>query len=132
MLLAFYVGDINQIQHSVLICSSLLRSNTSLPVFIFPSRENSTTKIEMKNKIAKRKELFTMFLASVHILRPVAAVSIFIVQQTTDTQLLCRRSIPTCPISGTRRFMTEYAVQPVAMLCRNGTIYGKEAKKRFR
>lgn len=57
-----------------------------------------------------------MFLASLDVFGPIATVGIFIVQQTADAQLFGGRSIPTSPVTSARRLVTEYAIQPIAMI----------------
>lgn len=63
-----------------------------------------------------------MFLAPFDILGPVAAMRILIVQQSTDAQLLCGRSIPARPVPRAARLMPEYSVQPIAVLCRDWSV----------
>jgi len=59
----------------------------------------------------------TVFLTPLHVVRPVTRVGILIVQQSSDTQLLRGRAVPTCPVARARRFMTKDPVQPVAVFC---------------
>lgn len=56
-----------------------------------------------------------MLLAAVYVFRPVARMRPFVVEQTADAQLLGCGAIPTGPVTGTGRFVAEYAVQPVAV-----------------
>ena len=58
----------------------------------------------------------TMFLAASNILRPVAGVSLLVVEQSTNAELLCGGSVPAGPVAGAGGLVTEYSVQPVTVL----------------
>jgi hypothetical protein len=60
-----------------------------------------------------------MFLATLNVLGPVARMSAFVVQETTDAELFSGGSVPTCPIPGARSFMAEDAIEPVAVFRSN-------------
>lgn len=66
--------------------------------------------------------VLTMLLAAVHVLRPVAAVRVLVVQQAADAQLLGGGAIPTRPVPRARRLVAEDAVQPIAVLGGDGAI----------
>lgn len=68
----------------------------------------------------------TVFLTSLDVVRPVTRVSILIVQQPADTQLLRGSAVPTRPVARTRRFVTKDAVQPVTVFCWYRSICGKD------
>lgn len=57
-----------------------------------------------------------MFLAAIDILGPVARVGVLIVEQATDTELLCCRPVPARPVARARGLVPEDAVQPIAVL----------------
>jgi len=61
-------------------------------------------------------------LASANVLRPVASVGLFVVQEPSDAELLGRRSVPASPVAGARRFVSENTIKPVAMLSADGGI----------
>ena len=54
--------------------------------------------------------ILTMFLTSVDIFRPIARVSVFVVQKSTDAKLFCCRTVPTRPISRARCFVSENSI----------------------
>lgn len=66
--------------------------------------------------------MLTVLLAAVHVLRPVAAVRVLVVQQTADAQLLGGGAVPARPVPRAGRLVPEDAVQPVAVLGGNGSI----------
>jgi len=57
-----------------------------------------------------------MFLAAGNILRPVTGVSLLVVEQSTDTELLSGGPVPAGPVAGAGGLVAEYSVQPVAVL----------------
>jgi len=57
-----------------------------------------------------------MFLASGHVLGPVAGVSLLVVEEAADAELLSGRPVPAGPVPGAGRLVPEDAVQPVAVL----------------
>jgi len=57
-----------------------------------------------------------MFLAASNILRPVAGVSLLVVEQSTNTELLGGGSVPAGPVAGAGGLVPEYSVQPVTVL----------------
>jgi len=57
-----------------------------------------------------------MFLAAGNVLRPVTGVSLLVVEQTTDTELLGGGPVPAGPVAGAGGLVAEYSVQPVAVL----------------
>ena len=57
-----------------------------------------------------------MFLAAGNVLRPVTGVSLLVVEQSTDTELLSGGPIPAGPVAGAGGLVAEYSVQPVAVL----------------
>jgi hypothetical protein len=67
------------------------------------------------NFAVRRCRPLTMLLASLHVIRPITGVSVLVVEQTSDAQLFSGSSVPACPVPGARRFVTEDAVQPVAV-----------------
>lgn len=73
--------------------------------------------------------LLTVLLAAAHVLRPVAGMGLLVVKQAPDAKLLGGRSVPACPVAGARGFMSENAVEPVAVLGANRGIYGVELKE---
>ena len=58
----------------------------------------------------------TMFLAASNILRPVAGVSLLVVEQSTNTELLGGGSVPAGPVASAGGLVPEYSVQPVTVL----------------
>ncbi len=58
----------------------------------------------------------TMLLTASNILRPVAGVSLLVIQEAADAELFCRGSIPASPVACARGLVSENPVQPVAML----------------
>ena len=57
-----------------------------------------------------------MFLASGHVLRPVAGVCFLVVEEAADAELLGGRPVPAGPVPGARGLMSKDPVQPVAVL----------------
>ena len=57
-----------------------------------------------------------MFLAAGNILRPVAGVSLLVVEQSTNAELLGGRSVPAGPVASAGGLVPEYSVQPVTVL----------------
>ena len=57
-----------------------------------------------------------MFLAASNILRPVAGVSLLVVEQSTNAELLGGRSVPAGPVASAGGLVAEYSVQPVTVL----------------
>jgi len=57
-----------------------------------------------------------MFLAAGNILRPVAGMSLLVVEQSTNAELLCGGSVPAGPVAGAGGLVPEYSVQPVTVL----------------
>jgi len=57
-----------------------------------------------------------MFLAAGNVLRPVTGVSLLVVEQTTDTELLGGGPVPAGPVAGAGGLMAEYSVEPVTVL----------------
>lgn len=72
-----------------------------------------------------------MFLAVVDILRPIAGVSLLVVQQTADAKLFNRRTIPTGPEPCARSLVSEDSVQPVAVLCLDGVVWKERVSPIF-
>lgn len=64
-----------------------------------------------------------MFLTPCYILRPVTSVRFLVVEKAADTELFRGCSVPTGPVTGARRLMSENAIQPVAMLRTLGWIF---------
>ena len=64
-----------------------------------------------------------MFLASGHVLWPVAGVCLLVGEEAADAELLSGRPVPAGPVAGARGLVAEDAVQPVAMLCALGWIW---------
>ena len=60
--------------------------------------------------------ILTMFLASGYILGPVAGVSLLVVEEAADAELLGCGPVPAGPVAGARGLVAEDAVQPVAVL----------------
>lgn len=54
-----------------------------------------------------------MLLASFNSLWPVTGVFLFVVEESTDTELFNGRSVPASPVADARRLMTEDTVLPV-------------------
>ena len=67
--------------------------------------------------------ILTMFLASGYILGPVAGVSLLVVEQPTDTELLGGGSVPAGPVASAGGLVPEYSVQPVTVLRALGGIW---------
>lgn len=67
--------------------------------------------------------LLTMFLASSNIFGPITWMSCFVIQKTANAELFSSSTVPTCPISGTRSFMTEDTIQPGAVFSSNWRIW---------
>lgn len=57
-----------------------------------------------------------MLLATLDILRPVAGSCLLVVEKSADAELLGRRAVPACPVPRARGLVSEYAVEPVAVL----------------
>lgn len=57
-----------------------------------------------------------MFLAAGNILRPVTGVSLLVVEQSTNAELLRGGSVPAGPVAGAGGLVPEYSVQPVTVL----------------
>jgi len=57
-----------------------------------------------------------MFLAAGNILRPVAGMSLLVVEQSTNAELLCGGSVPAGPVASAGGLVPEYSVQPVTVL----------------
>lgn len=57
-----------------------------------------------------------MLLATLDVLWPVANVSVFVVEESTDAKLLSGSSVPACPIPGAGCLMPKDSVKPVAVL----------------
>jgi len=57
-----------------------------------------------------------MFLTAGNILRPVAGVSLLVVEKSTNTELLGGCSIPAGPVAGAGGLVAKYSVQPVTVL----------------
>ena len=64
-----------------------------------------------------------MFLAAGNILRPVAGVSLLVVEQSTNTELLGGGSVPAGPVASAGGLVPEYSVQPVTVLRALGGIW---------
>ena len=64
-----------------------------------------------------------MFLAAGNILRPVTGVSLLVVEQSTNAELLCGGSVPAGPVAGAGGLVPEYSVQPVTVLRALGGIW---------
>ena len=56
-----------------------------------------------------------MFLTSLDILRPVAGVSIFVVEKSTDTKLFSGSSVPTGPVASAGGLVTKDAIKPITV-----------------
>jgi len=54
-----------------------------------------------------------MLLASFNSLWPVTSVLLFVVEESTNTELFNGCSVPASPVTDARRFVTENAVLPV-------------------
>jgi len=63
-----------------------------------------------------------MFLAASNILRPVAGVSLLVVEQSTNAELLGGCSVPAGPVASAGGLVAEYSVQPVTVLRAEGRI----------
>lgn len=63
-----------------------------------------------------------MLLASFDGLGPVASVFLFVVEQTTDTELLSGGGVPAGPVADARRFVSEDTVLPVARSYADGRV----------
>ena len=63
-----------------------------------------------------------MFLAAGNVLRPVTGVSLLVVEQPTDTELLGGGAVPAGPVAGAGGLVAEYSVQPVTVLSALGGI----------
>jgi len=57
-----------------------------------------------------------VFLAAGNILRPVAGVSLLVVEQSTNAELLRGGSVPAGPVASAGGLVPEYSVQPVTVL----------------
>ena len=68
-----------------------------------------------------------MFLTSRHVLGPVAGVSLLVVEQSPDAELLGGGAVPASPVAGAGRLVTEDTVQPVAVLRALGRIWTTDA-----
>lgn len=66
-----------------------------------------------------------MLLASLDVLGPVARVSVLVVQQSADAQLLGGCAVPARPVPRARRLVSENAVQPVTVISGYGSVCGK-------
>ena len=73
-----------------------------------------------------------MFLAAGNILRPVAGVSLLVVEQSTNTELLGGGPVPAGPVASAGGLVTEYSVQPVAVLRALGRIWTTDGDKKRR
>lgn len=71
-----------------------------------------------------------MFLATLDILGPIARMSVLVVQKSTDAQLFGRCAVPASPVTGARRLVAEYSVQPVTVLTGDGSVYEKHTTMR--
>ena len=58
-----------------------------------------------------------MFLATVDVVGPVAGVGVFVVEETTNAELLRGSSVPAGPVPRAGRLVAEDAVEPVTVLC---------------
>lgn len=67
-----------------------------------------------------------MFLATLDVLGPVARVRFLVVQQSADAQLFGGGAVPASPVTRARSLVTEYAVQPVAVVAGYGSVCGKK------
>jgi len=63
-----------------------------------------------------------MFLAAGNVLRPVTGVSLLVVEQPTDTELLGGGAVPAGPVAGAGGLVAEYSVEPVTVLSALGGI----------
>ena len=64
-----------------------------------------------------------MFLAASNILRPVTGVSLLVVEQSTNAELLRGGSVPAGPVASAGGLVPEYSVQPVTVLRALGGIW---------
>ena len=64
-----------------------------------------------------------MFLAAGNILRPVAGMSLLVVEQSTNAELLCGGSVPAGPVASAGGLVAEYSVEPVTVLRALGGIW---------
>ena len=63
-----------------------------------------------------------MFLASLDGLGPIASVFLFVVEQTTDTELFSSSRVPAGPVTDARRFVSEDTVLPVTRSHTDGCV----------
>lgn len=63
-----------------------------------------------------------VLLASSYILRPVTCVCLFIVKESTNTELLGGGSIPASPVAGAGCLVTEDAIEPVTVISADGWV----------
>ena len=63
-----------------------------------------------------------MFLASLDGLGPIASVFLFVVEQTTDTELFSGSRVPAGPVTDARRLVSEDTVLPVARSNTDGCV----------
>jgi hypothetical protein len=76
--------------------------------------QHSKTQTETGRKSINQKGRAEKCLRS-H-LRPVTAVSLFVVQESADAELLSRGSVPASPVACAGCLVAEDSVQPVAVL----------------
>lgn len=61
-------------------------------------------------------------MASSDVLRPVAGVRFFVVEEAADAKLLGGRAVPTSPVAGARGLVAKNTVKPVTVVCTDGRI----------
>lgn len=64
----------------------------------------------------------TMLLASSDVLGPVAGVSLLVVEEAADAELLSGGAVPAGPVAGAGGLVPEDAVEPVAVLGGDGWV----------
>lgn len=75
-------------------------------------------------KRAKKEEMtLTMLLASGDVLGPVAGVSLLVVEEAADAELLSGGAVPAGPVAGAGGLVPEDAVEPVAVLGGDGGVW---------
>lgn len=69
-----------------------------------------------------------MFLAALDVLRPVTAMAVFVVEQTTNAELFRCSAVPAGPVPRAGRLVTEDSVQSTAVVGLDGGVWGKRKK----
>lgn len=85
----------------------------------FPSKNFNIYK-----RVKKEEEMtLTMLLASGDVLGPVAGVSLLVVEEAADAELLSGGAVPAGPVAGAGGLVPEDAVEPVAVLGGDGGVW---------